>query len=242
MTDMPLHVEEAFMHFNIAQWLRWQHYVSVREAPLPWGLGGRIDVVGFDPNTDMLIGVEAKLQPTDEVLDQAERAKDYCEYVYVALPGHAGADFVRRVAAIGVGLLNVDARERRTKPPWGVDEQLAPKGCSPPHKQKLLEIVEEVAEFLQGKNPRCIFKRICIFRAPSGKCLLPQPTLELTSQGGWTCRSALTLAQAVKQAEIPRAVRDPEVSAALRVAAEHYPRVRKVLDNPYHDKLTKGWS
>ncbi len=99
-------IKETTVVETVSTYLGEKSFHIVKELPF---LQRHIDIVGFDPDKDILIAVEAKVKNWKSAVQQAITCLLFADQVYIAMP----AEYTHRVnrsdlARFGIGLLMVN--------------------------------------------------------------------------------------------------------------------------------------
>jgi len=94
----------------VQEYLDGKSFHTVKELPF---LQRHIDIVGFDPESDVLVAIEAKVKNWQIAIQQAITCLLFADEVYIAMPH----EYIHRVnrselSRYGIGLLEVDSDVR----------------------------------------------------------------------------------------------------------------------------------
>src|SRR4030042_5536129 len=96
-------IRETIIVDVVQEYLDERSFHTVKELPY---LQRHIDIVGFDPESDVLVAIEAKVKNWQIAIQQAITCLLFADEVYIAMPH----EYVHRVdrselARFGIGLL-----------------------------------------------------------------------------------------------------------------------------------------
>jgi hypothetical protein len=103
-------VSEISIVNEVQDYLDNRSFNTFKEFPF---LQRHVDIIGFDPQNDVLIAIEAKVKNWQVAIQQAITCLLFADEVYIAMPH----EYVHRVnrselAKYGIGLLEVDSEVR----------------------------------------------------------------------------------------------------------------------------------